>query len=62
MMNANVEKAMRIRLDFNTLPPPAAFDPAYRRAPRREAMLSAEQEGLALRNALRYLPERFHEE
>ncbi|MBN1519529.1 MAG: urocanate hydratase [Spirochaetales bacterium] len=53
---------MRIRLDFNTLPPPAAFDPAYRRAPRREAQLSAEQEALALRNALRYLPERFHEE
>ncbi|HAE23533.1 MAG TPA: urocanate hydratase, partial [Spirochaetaceae bacterium] len=52
---------MKLRLDFNELPPYPDFDSAYRRAPRRESRLSAEQEALALRNALRYIPERFHE-
>jgi urocanate hydratase len=61
MNNAIVEAAMKLRLDFNELPPYPDFDPAYRRAPRRESRLSAEQEALALRNALRYIPERFHE-
>ncbi len=61
MTNESVEAAMKLRLDFNELPPYPAFDPAYRRAPKRESRLSAEQEALALRNALRYIPERFHE-
>ncbi len=61
MNNAIVEAAMKLRLDFNELPPYPEFDPAYRRAPKREPRLSAEQEALALRNALRYVPERFHE-
>ena len=61
MNNASIEAAMKLRLDFNDLPPEPSFDPAYRRAPRREIALNAEQEALALRNALRYIPERFHE-
>lgn len=61
MNNASIEAAMKLRLDFDELPPEPSFDPAYRRAPRREIALNAEQEALALRNALRYIPERFHE-
>lgn len=61
MRNDAIEAAMKLRLDFDELPPEPSFDPAYRRAPRREIALNAEQEALALRNALRYIPERFHE-
>ncbi|MCX8013643.1 MAG: hypothetical protein N3A02_05080, partial [Rectinema sp.] len=49
-----------ISLDFETLPPDPIFEPGIRRAPRREAPLSASQERLALKNALRYIPERWH--
>lgn len=61
MRNEAIEAAMKLRLDFSELPPEPSFDPAYRRAPRREIALNAEQEALSLRNALRYIPERFHE-
>lgn len=61
MKNDAIEAAMKLRLDFDELPPEPSFNPAYRRAPRREIALNAEQEALALRNALRYIPERFHE-
>jgi len=50
-----------ISLDFDTLPPDPVFEPGIRRAPRREAILSPAQERLALKNALRYIPERWHE-
>jgi urocanate hydratase len=49
-----------IRLEFSELPPLLHFDPRYRRAPKREVTLSAAQEVLALKNALRYIPERWH--
>lgn len=49
-----------IRLNFSELPPPVHFDPRYRRAPRREVALSPSQEVLALKNALRYIPEHWH--
>ena len=52
---------MKLRLDIDALPADPVFDPAYRRAPKREVSLTAEHEALALRNALRYIPERFHE-
>ncbi|HAP42670.1 MAG: urocanate hydratase [Spirochaetes bacterium GWD1_61_31] len=51
---------MTIRLDFDQLPPAPIFQAGIRRAPRREAKLTAAHEQLALRNALRYLPEQFH--
>ncbi len=52
---------MDVRLDFARLPPDPVFAPGVRRAPRREAALTAAQEELALCNALRYIPERFHD-
>ncbi|MFH2114631.1 MAG: urocanate hydratase, partial [Spirochaetota bacterium] len=51
---------MKIRLDFDELPPDPVFEPGIRRAPRRTAELSPAHEALALRNALRYIPEHFH--
>ncbi|PKL09895.1 MAG: urocanate hydratase [Spirochaetae bacterium HGW-Spirochaetae-7] len=49
-----------MRLEFDKLPPDPVFEPGIRRAPRREAPLSRAQEALAVRNALRYIPERWH--
>lgn len=42
------------------LPPPPVFDPALRRAPDRGFKLTSAQTKLALRNALRYIPESLH--
>jgi hypothetical protein len=50
-----------ISLDFDELPPEPVFEPGIRRAPRREAELSPAQERLALKNALRYIPQKWHE-
>ncbi len=50
-----------IRLTFDELPPDPVFVPGIRRAPRRDAPLTPAQESLALKNALRYVPERWHE-
>lgn len=61
MTNARKADAMTIRLELDELPPDPVFEPGIRRAPRREAALTAAQEALALRNALRYIPERWHE-
>lgn len=47
------------RLDA-TLPPAPHFDPQQRRAPKRDLNLSPEDIELALRNALRYVPESLH--
>jgi urocanate hydratase len=49
-----------LRLDFDELPPAPAFEPGIRRAPRRDAPLTRAQEALAIKNALRYVPERWH--
>ena len=51
--------AMTIMLD-DVLPEYPSFDPAYRRAPRREAALSQADKELAIRNALRYIPMQYH--
>ena len=51
--------AMTIMLDEN-LPEYPSFDPAYRRAPRREAHLTQADKELAIRNALRYIPKQHH--
>lgn len=44
------------------LPEPKAYDPGVNHAPRRKQILSAAEKRLALKNALRYFPARFHEE
>lgn len=43
------------------LPAAKAYDPAVNHAPKRKEILSAEEQKLALRNALRYFPAQFHE-
>ncbi|WP_339754727.1 urocanate hydratase [uncultured Winogradskyella sp.] len=44
----------------NLLPQPKAYDPSINHAPKRKAILSAEEEKLALRNALRYFDKKHH--
>ncbi len=58
-MNFDPREAMTIMLDDN-LPEYPSFDPAYRRAPRREANLTQADKELAIRNALRYIPQQHH--
>ncbi len=48
--------------DGQPLPPDPVFLPGIRRAPRREGHLSQKEKAMALKNALRYIPERFHEQ
>lgn len=60
MDNQTLEKAMVVRLDF--LPEKKTFEPGIRRAPDRGFRLTKEQTKIALRNALRYIPEEYHEE
>ena len=56
-------KTLEIRLDFpNGLPPKATFEAGIRRAPNRGQILTKKETVLALKNALRYVPERFHKE
>mgnify|MGYP001811135627 CR=1 FL=1 len=43
------------------LPPAPVFNPALRRAPDRGFKLTPAQTKVALRNALRYVPESLHE-
>jgi urocanate hydratase len=43
------------------LPPDPVFDPKYRRAPHRSLNLSQAEIALAVKNALRYIPEELHE-
>ena len=58
-MNFDPRDVMTIMLD-DVLPEYPSFDPAYRRAPRREAALSQADKELAIRNALRYIPQQHH--
>lgn len=58
-MEFNTHNAMTIMLD-DVLPEYPSFDPAYRRAPRREAHLTQADKELAIRNALRYIPKQHH--
>ena len=54
-------KVMEIRLNFpDGLPPKAEFEPGIRRAPNRGQILGEKEVVLALQNALRYIPEKFH--
>lgn len=58
--NADISGAMTIKLD-NELPEYPAFVEGIRRAPDRGFSLTKEQTVIALKNALRYIPEELHE-
>ena len=49
-------------LKLDRLPEKKPFIEGIRRAPRRDSVLSEHDMEIALKNALRYIPERFHEE
>ncbi|ERT58043.1 urocanate hydratase [Prevotella sp. BV3P1] len=44
----------------NTLPDPQPYDHTVHHAPKRKDILTPEEKKLALRNALRYFPKKFH--
>lgn len=58
--NYEIANAMTIKLD-DELPPYPSFEPGIRRAPKRELNLTKNEMELALKNALRYVPENLHE-
>lgn len=58
--NLDVSKAMTVKLD-DYLPEMPKFVKGIRRAPSRGFRLTKSQTGIALRNALRYIPEKYHE-
>ena len=58
--NIDVSNAMTVKLD-NELPVMPEFLPGVRRAPDRGFTLSKAQTEVALKNALRYIPEQLHE-
>ncbi|MBP1734617.1 MAG: hutU2, partial [Deltaproteobacteria bacterium] len=60
--NKAITEAMALRLDtiVKELPPTPLFVEGIRRAPKRQFTLSREDTVLALKNALRYVPERWH--
>ncbi|MDY4950812.1 MAG: urocanate hydratase, partial [Clostridium cadaveris] len=59
--NFNISDAMTIKLD-DYLPEVPKFQKGIRRAPDRGFHLTKEQTEIALKNALRYIPEKYHEE
>ena len=60
LKNMDISNSMTIKLD-SELPKHPGFDPKYRRAPKREVTLTDREIKLALKNALRYVPEEHHE-
>lgn len=59
--NADISQAMTVKLD-PVLPEMPEFVEGIRRAPDRGYSLSLEQTKIALKNALRYVPEELHEQ
>ena len=59
--NLDIEKAMIIKLE-DELPNMPRFQEGIRRAPDRGFTLTKAQAELALKNALRYIPEKYHAE
>ncbi len=61
--NQDVSKAMTITLEtiFDELPKYPEFEKEIRRAPKREFTLTEKETELALKNALRYVPEKWHD-
>ena len=63
IQNKDIYNAMEIKLTKIDIPPKAVkLDPSVRRAPKRVVHLEESEIELALRNALRYIPEEFHAE
>ena len=62
--NTDISNAMTIQLAqiFGELPKMPEFVQGIRRAPRRTLTLTRRETELALKNALRYIPERWHKE
>ncbi len=60
--NIDISKAMTIKLEniFNELPGMPEFAEGIRTAPKRNFTLSQDETELALKNALRYIPEKWH--
>ena len=56
-----IAAAMTVKLD-DVLPEKTVFQEGIRRAPDRGFRLTQAQTEIALKNALRYIPKRFHEE
>jgi urocanate hydratase len=54
------DQEFQIKLD-NVLPPDPVFEPQYRRAPDRGLDLSEREIALAVKNALRYVPQELHD-
>ena len=61
MQKFDASKAMKIKLP-DELPEKPEFEEGIRRAPKRELDLNKNQIKIALKNALRYVPEHLHEE
>ena len=62
-MNKNIYEAMAIKLTAMDIPKISPkFDISIRRAPKRVVHLEKDDIELALKNALRYIPEEFHED
>jgi len=61
LSNKQIGEAMEIKLD-NVLPEYPEFQVGIRRAPSRGFRLTKDQTVVALKNALRYVPEEFHEQ
>ncbi len=61
--NEKTSDCMKIKLDgiFDEIPEYPEFEPGIRRAPKRNFTLSKNDTALALKNALRYIPEKWHE-
>lgn len=59
--NRQISQAMKIKLD-SVLPEYPKFQEGIRRAPDRNFRLTQAQAEIALKNALRYIPEEFHEQ
>ncbi|MBU2512655.1 urocanate hydratase [bacterium] len=64
MNNQKIAEAMQIHLGkiFKKLPDYPGFEKDIRRAPKRQLTLSDSELKLALKNALRYVPEEWHSE
>ena len=60
-LNWQVGQAMQVKLSAE-LPEKQEFKPGIRRAPKRKLNLDKDEIKLALKNALRYIPEELHEE
>jgi urocanate hydratase len=60
LSNFDISKAMTVKLD-DDLPEMPDFVEGIRRAPARDFRLTKEQTKIALKNALRYVPEKYHE-